>query len=49
MKRLVLTRHAEARMAERGLRLSWIEGTARDPDRLSSNLGTHPRSVACVL
>ena len=34
MKRLVLTRHAQVRMAERGLLLSWIERAARAPDRV---------------
>jgi hypothetical protein len=30
-KRLILTRHAEVKIHERGLRLSWIEKTVRDP------------------
>ena len=31
VKKLVLTHHAEAKVAERGLRLSWVEQAARSP------------------
>lgn len=31
MKELILTRHAATKLSERGLRLSWIEQTARNP------------------
>lgn len=31
MKKIVLTRHVEIRMHERGLKLSWIEKTVREP------------------
>ena len=34
VKRLVLTRHAEARMVGRGLSPAWIERTAREPQRV---------------
>ena len=39
MKGLELTRHAELRMVERGLRLSWIERTVRDPQRVEPQPG----------
>lgn len=32
MKRLVLTRHAETKLRERGIRLAWVEATARSPE-----------------
>ena len=31
VKKLVLTRHAEAKLRERGINLDWVERTARDP------------------
>jgi hypothetical protein len=31
MKKVVLTRHAELKLQERGLRLDWVERTARNP------------------
>ncbi len=31
MKTLILTRHAETKMAERGLRSAWVEQTVRSP------------------
>lgn len=33
MKPIILSRHASLRIAERDLRLDWIERTARDPVR----------------
>ena len=32
MKKTILTRHAETKMHERGIRLEWIERTIRNPD-----------------
>ena len=32
MKPVVLTHHAETKIAERGLQLIWVEQTAREPD-----------------
>jgi hypothetical protein len=31
MKKLVFTRHAEVKLQERGLRLSWVERAVRNP------------------
>ena len=31
LKKLILTQHAETKLRERGLHLSWVERTARSP------------------
>jgi uncharacterized DUF497 family protein len=31
MKRIVLTRHAAAKIEERGIRFAWVEAAIRDP------------------
>ena len=36
MKKIVLTRHAEIKMHERGIRLEWVERTIRNPHWIES-------------